>query len=316
MLNIPRVLLLLIMILVALLIAVGCDKESGTDEITGPHGEQGPQGDTGLAGPDGEARSTDINVFATVELGPTAGDVWADFRASVYNASNIPNLRVNDRAFEPDNSWFWDGGRLAYRQSVYVPNADSILLEIEYTRLDSTIGTGTASVKMAGEFSSLNDTLYVGWGEDVEMGWESSPGADAYWLGLYFIANYRDSSGTNTFNYEFFDTLLSVEDTVMMLLTSGVFPDSSEFMSITNIYGYGWIRALTGPWLPGDVSNFSGDANGVFVGSMLANSVYIKYAAPASVPVTAVEPTEEIERLFEKRIREIPQKQKQGRNNY
>lgn len=315
--SIPRVLILPIMILAGLLIVVGCDEDQGSDDIIGPKGppgEQGEQGDTGLSGPDGDPRSTDINVFATLEIGPGEDDVWADFRASIYNASNIPNLTVNDRILEPDDYWFWSGGRLAYTSGVDAEDVDSFLIAVEYTRLDGSTGTGSASIRLAGPFVVLDDTIPVGFGEDVTMGWQSSEGADAYWFATYCTFSYKDTTGTNQFNTIRFDTLLTAGDTAVILPTSKMFPDSVEVQSVNYINGYGWVRAITGPWLANEASNFSGDATGTFVGCTITNASYLTYAVPGSAPDNAAESLEEIGQLFQRRVLELSQRQqkKQG----
>ena len=63
-----------------------------------------------------------------------------------------------------------------------------------------------------------------------------------------------------------------------------IFPSLDEIGVIRSFIGYFDLRAVTGPWFPGEVSNFSGDAYGVFVGSTGNKHVDVHLTAEFSAP--------------------------------
>jgi hypothetical protein len=305
---------ILAVFLIPMLISFGgCNETSTPADIAGPQGEQGPTGDTGLQGDPGADRSTDLNLIATVELSLNNPSLF-DFRATVYNASSLPDLSINDLAVDPEEYWLWDGGRLAYkRNSMSVPDSDSANIIVEYTKLDNTVGSATAAVRLAGPFNILDDTLWIEWGDDATITWEHSDGADAYWVAWYNAIKYQDTAGINHTSYVRFDTLMSAGDSTLVLSTGGAFPSLEDSIVIAYFYGYVWVRAVTGPWLPGQVSNVIGDCTGTFVGSTYARTLHLKYADPQLQPADPVEPTQERDALFLKRIVELSKTQKQER---
>lgn len=126
-------------------------------------------------------------------------------------------------------------------------------------KVDYGEGTGNAADTMPGEFSitSPNLSFVLHKGNDLNVTWGQSTGANWYWL---HISLYYYYGSWGSFDFEL-DTI--IKGTSFALSASRIFPPYVDSID----YGYGSvnIEAYSGPELkPGRKGNFKGDAVGFF----------------------------------------------------
>ncbi len=280
--------------------------------IVGCEGDQGPEGAAGLQGPQGDPGPTELNIVAVIKV---TEDLKAfdmgHFAMSIYNAPSIPHVRFNNEDLAPDDAAMFEEGRLSYKEVFGLVGNDSAFIDISYTMMDGNEGNASSAISLPTEFVAIDNNVVIGFGDDAEFEWEVSDGADAYWIGFSCFLFYTDTAGTAQYNSLEFDTVLAANDTTLQALTSTIFPDTTEVMQIDSFGGRCNIRAVTGPWLPGEYNNFTGDAFGIFVGT--TDSRFIDIDIPRKIPEKAVVGEDipsnkaNIDELFNQRITELSQ---------
>jgi len=131
-------------------------------------------------------------------------------------------------------------------------------LEVDYGD-----GRGEATDTLPTEFLITSptggDTLHKG--EDLIVNWQTSTGADWYWLYIDISYDYIDTSGG--FNYFNFDLDTMVTGTAYTLTSSRIFPGDVDTIFWNS--NYVDMEAISGPQLlPGAEGNIKGDAVGFF----------------------------------------------------
>lgn len=317
---------LAILAILILLVVTGCDREQGSggadslqgplgapnsNQDTGPQGPAGDKGDQGPLGDPGETYAGKLNVMAVLTISSTG---YADLIASIYDAPTIPRVTLNDENVMPDYSWMFDGGRLAFDHTIRSEGLDSVRLDIEYTKKDSTTGTATSAIGVPVSPTVVTDTVNILWGENAQVVWHKSDTADAYWVAFSSVLSYKSAAGTTKLNYLSIDTVLAPNDTTFLVPTSEIFPDSSDVQSIYYFISSLSLRTVTGPWFPGETNNFNGDAFGIFVGLTDPQAIDINLVDSLPAPAPSYHPDNyevdidamiDTDELLERRLLEI-----------
>lgn len=279
--------------------------------FSGCEGDQGPEGAVGPQGPSGEAGPTEINIMAIMEV---SEDLKAynmgEFAMSIYSAPSIPHVRLNNKDIMPDEVEMFDEGRLAYKEYFGLVRDDSAFLDISYTKLDASPGAASSDISLPTQFAVIDPVKFILVNEDPMAEWDMSQGADAYWVYYYFSFGYDDTAGVFQAIEVAGDTVMAVGDTSLSVPASSIFPPLDEIGVIRSFIGYFDLRAVTGPWFPGEVSNFGGDAYGVFVGSTGNKHVDVHLTAEFSVPKIEIVGESlkagfDVNELFSERVRRL-----------
>jgi hypothetical protein len=251
----------------------------------GCEGDQGPEGAVGPQGPTGEPGPTEINIMAIMEVSEDikAFDV-GEFAMSIYNAPSIPHVRLNNKDIMPDDMGMFDEGRLVYKEYFGLVRDDSAFLDISYTKLDGSPGAASSDISLPAQFAVIDPVRFILVNEDPMAEWDMSQGADAYWVYYYFSFGYDDTAGVYQMIEVTCDTVMAADDTSLTVPASIIFPPLDEIGEIHSFVGSFDLRAVTGPWFPGEMNNFSGDAYGVFVGSTGNKHVDVHLTAEFSAP--------------------------------
>jgi hypothetical protein len=278
--------------------------------VLGCVGDPGPEGPVGPQGPQGEEGGLDLNIVAVMHVYEQVKAFnRGQFAMSIYNVPSIPKVDLNDnRLFLEDDSFF-DEGRLAYNDTIILERDDSAFLDITYTKRDSTSGTASSDISLPSEFFAAASNISIDVGNDVEAKWRVSNGANAYWVYTYFYFSYLDTTDVILDMTLEFDTVLAADDTTLLIPGSAIFPDTAEIASVTGFDGYFQIRAVTGPWLPGESNNFTGDAFGVFTAVTPEVNIDVDLG-PAAVPMIINGNDVDVrtthgDEFFNRRIREL-----------
>jgi len=236
----------------------------------GCEGDQGPEGP---AGPQGPAGPTELNVVGVYSVfdGTVKAFNTGYFVLSVYNAPSIPKVTLDEMNLTPDGEWMFGGGRLAYYSYHEMERTDSSSLNMTWVKMDGTTGSASSDISLPDEFYPIDNNIDVLVGDDAEAEWDMSIGANAYWVYYYFYFDFYDSLGVRDTLYLEADTVLA--DTVLTISGTAIFPDPANVSGIAGFDGDIYVRAVSGPWLPGEADNISGDAFGVFVGA--TDPIYI-----------------------------------------
>lgn len=242
--------------------------------VWGCEGDQGPEGP---AGPQGPAGPSELNAVAilTVFNGPQKAFDYGHLTMNLYNVPSMPSVQFNDSLLMPDEEALHIEGRLQYSGSYYLNGDDSASLNIAYTKLDGTSGAGSSKISLPTEFAPVDEAITVPYGDDFEAEWSMSEGADAYWIYGFFGIIYDDTSDVRDTIILEFDTVLVVNDTTLTVPAAAFLPDITEVNAILAFAGVLYIKAVTGPWMPGEANNFTGDVFGIFTG--VTDGVWIDY---------------------------------------
>lgn len=268
-------------------VAVVCGCLAAGYAFWGCEGDQGPPGPTGPAGQQGIPGPAILNIIATMEIhDDTAGSTWSTFNMNVYNAPSIPRVRLNDVTVMPVDDWMSEGGVLTYSRSIIPADYDSAILDITYTRLGGLIGAASSRISLPSLFSVIDSAVTVTVGDDVTAEWETSEGAEGFWVYRSFTFEYVDTNAAERVIEIMSDTVLAEDDTALVVSASEIFPDPAEIDSVIYFSGRVSIRAVTGPWLPGEVDNISGDAFGVFVGATEARHILVSLTGARAASMT------------------------------
>jgi len=294
----------------AAVILIGLITMAALAVLWGCSGDEGPAGPTGAQGPQGELGPAELNIIASFSVyeDDKVFDI-GHFVASIHNSPSIPDLTLNSHNLFPDGEWLFGGWRLAYYNYVDLDRTDSAFLDISYIKLDGTDGAAASAISLPTDFSAIDNSIFIDVGDDTEAEWEMSAGANAYWVYTYFFFNYYDTTGEYHNNYLEYDTVLAADDTTLMILGSDIFPDPATVDYFTGFDGYFYVRAVTGPWLPGEANNFTGDAFGIFVG--ITDFVYIDVSIPRKTSEKAIVGEdipynqEYVDELFNQRVTEL-----------
>ncbi len=249
--------------------------------LNGCEGDQGPAGPTGQMGPQGVPGPILLNIIATMAINDdTLGGVWAVFNMNVYNAPSIPHVTLNDTTVMPADDWMFEGGSLRYSRSMIPFEDDSAFLDVAYTRLDDQAGSATSEISVPSCFIVVDSVVTVTVNDDITVEWETSEGADAFWVYEDFVFEYIDTGGVEQVIAILGDTILSADDTALVVAASEIFPDPGELDSTVYFAGRFAVKAVTGPWFPGEANNFVGDAFGIFVGATEARHIRVDLSGP------------------------------------
>jgi hypothetical protein len=201
----------------------------------------------------------------------------------------------------------FSGGRLTYSGSFGIAGVDSAHLGISYTMQDSSIGVASSTIRIPGYFEFTDTAQSIVWGDDYEFEWEGSEGATGYWANFASRLSYVDTAGVIIYNQLDYDTILAIGDTSLLAQTSSLFPDSSEFESLSSFYATFTVRGISGPWFEGEANNITGDAFGLFVGASGQRIRRISLAGPAPSPPVSAMPSRESDQMFEQKLLELYQ---------
>ena len=273
----------------------------------GCEGDQGPEGPAGIQGPAGP---TELNVVAVYSIftEPDKAFNKGYFVMSVYNAPSIPKVILDEMSLRPDGEWMFGGGRLAYYSYHDLERTDSSFLNLTWTKMTGATGSASAKISLPSEFYPVDNNIYVLIGDDVEAEWDRSPGAGAYWIYSYFYFDFYDSTDTRRMMYLELDTVLAGNDTTLLVSGSDIFPDLANINGIAGFDGYFYVRAVSGPWLPGEADNFTGDAFGVFVAATDPIFIDVDLAPTKSSLEIEDKPVidrSRIDELFNRRVAEL-----------
>lgn len=279
--------------------------------LLGCEGDQGPEGAVGPQGPQGNPGPTEINIMAIMEV---SEDLKAfnmgEFAMSIYNAPSIPHVRLNNKDIMPDDMEMFDEGRLAYKEYFVLERDDSAFLDISYTMLDGLPGAASSDISLPTQFALIDPVKFILINEDPMAEWDMSQGADAYWIYYHFGFGYDDTAGVYQTIEVTGDTVMAADDTSLTVPASNIFPPLDEIGVIRSFIGYFDLRAVTGPWFPGEMNNFSGDAYGVFIGSTGNKHVDVHLTAEFStlkIEIVGEDPKAGlgVNELFSKRVRRL-----------
>ncbi|MEO0137381.1 MAG: hypothetical protein ABIL86_07605 [candidate division WOR-3 bacterium] len=183
----------------------------------------------------------------------------AEVEGYKYNGFKIiPVTTINEDTLYPKNYGF-DPTYFYYEAYVnWIDEGEECKFKIDYDE-----GKGEATGTMPGEFRITSpDTTYVlHKGSALNITWNSSNGANWYWLDVYLDYYYVDTSGSWDSYYFELDTI--VDGTSLTISASRIFPGYVDSVS----WGYGevFVEAINGPKPePGAKSNIKGDAVGFF----------------------------------------------------
>ncbi len=176
-----------------------------------------------------------------------------------YNGFNaIPLITINTDTLPLDYSAFSPTG-FEYEGSITnLDDGDECKLKVDYGE-----GKGEATDTVPGEFKitkpDTNTVLHKG--NSLLIEWESSKGAQWYWLTAYISYDYLDNNGNwEEFEYEL-DTM--IEGTSYTISASTLFP--SDVDSVLWGDGIVHVEAVNGPKSePGVKGNIKGNAVGFF----------------------------------------------------
>jgi len=185
-----------------------------------------------------------------------------------YNGFKIiPLITINKDTLPIE---FFDIGPTEFYYSGHITginHGDQYELKVDYGD-----GKGEVTDTLPGEFSIISpDTSFVlHKGNDLNITWGSSKGADWYWLDLEIDYDYKDTAGNWHSFYFYLDTI--IDGTSYTVSKTELFPADvdSIYWSDGNVY----VRAYSGPKMePGVESNIKGNAVGFFWGYYNAKSV-------------------------------------------
>lgn len=217
----------------------------------------------------------------------------ADIEIYKYNGFKaIPLVTVNEETLQVDN--------LSYSPYTfhYIEDIPWVILGSECKiEVDYGDGRGDATDTLPAEFRITSpidgDTLHKG--SDLNIAWQSSTGADWYWLYIDIDYDYIDTSGSwDNFSFSL-DTIMHT--TSYTLSASIIFPGDVD--SITGSSNYVDLASVAGPDLiPGTEGNIKGNAVGFFWCSYYAQAIYF------GVNDMAGKPDKDYEAEIRKRHRE------------
>jgi hypothetical protein len=240
----------------------------GAVALIGCEGDQGPVGATGPTGATGAPGQQLLNIVASIAVAPIfKAEVGATFAMSVYNAPSIPHVSLNDTIITFEADQLYEEGRLMFYDIRTMNDTDLAVLNIAYTREDGSAGAASSTISLPGQFSVYTPSESMSPGGEFLGIWSPSAGADAYWIYEHWYMAYTDTGGVDRVIDTYNETVQAGNDSTYYVAWSTHFPDTSEVSTIASFYGNIFIRAVTGPWLPGEANNVTGDAMGVFVGS-------------------------------------------------
>jgi hypothetical protein len=146
-------------------------------------------------------------------------------------------------------------------------------------KVDYGEGTGEATDTMPGEFTitSPNVSYVLHKGNDLNITWGQSTGAQWYWLHIDLYYYYH------SFGYFEFELDTIIKGTSYSLSAGRIFPVNVD--SISSGYGSVDIEAYSGPeQIPGSKGNFKGDAVGFFWCSYEASEVGFDIEQYSAIP--------------------------------
>ena len=225
----------------------------------------GCEGDEGPAGPPG---TPTIYISGKVAAepsmwpyGPPPYPTWATLQVS--DLPSIPEVAVNGTAL-PIN--YVTGDQISFLEfDLPVEPGDSVHLSVNYVDADSNPRQAWADILLPEAFSIiLPDTawnLQIPWAEDLELHWEASGGADAYWFYFNLYASYW-VAGEHQSSFCWLDT--TIADTHLTIPLTLYLPDTSLMDSADGGMGELKIVAQNGIWQEGELGNIQGDGDGFF----------------------------------------------------
>jgi hypothetical protein len=250
----------------------------------GCEGDQGPEGPVGPQGPQGEPGSTDPSIVASIEVSEdNKAFNMGKFVMSIYNIPSIPHIRVNEKYIVPGDGIIFDSGNLEYSEYLSLDRDDSAFLDITYTKLDGSPGVASSDIPLPTQFAVINPAITISAIEDVTAEWSMSQGADAYWVYYRFGFDFFDTAGVRQKIETWVDIVMAPDDTTLVVPATTIFPNQDEIDIIAGFTGTIDIRAVTGPWLPGEANNFVGDAYGVFVGTTENQHIDVHLIVPPGI---------------------------------
>ncbi|MCK4352990.1 hypothetical protein KAW65_06235 [candidate division WOR-3 bacterium] len=275
--------------LAALLIIVGCK------------GTQGP------AGPPGTVTQKPYVIGGLYKgIGyPYPPVEYSYAYVEVYHTSSIPVVTINGDTLPLEHYYYGgDMWRCSYGWYTYWRD-DTISLFGDSTYVLEVIhseGVAQAEVKMPGEFEVIepdtSDTLHRG--EDLNIIWTTSKGAEWYKIYLSIHYSYIDTSGEYEYFCKYFEPLLQATDTTYFVSGSELFP--ADIDSVRYGDGYLYIYAGSGDAIePGATGNITGDGAGFFWGKYKTEKVYfeIENSGKKAISHKEVTPYEDFKKTVE-----------------
>jgi hypothetical protein len=194
---------------------------------------------------------------------------------------------------------------MTWQKTVSIDGVDTAHLSISYTMADGTSGTAISALPIPAYPSVLDNPVSCTFGNDIRLEWNRTPNATAYYITNYTIYKYTDTTGTTRRNRQSFDTILAASDTLILIPAQEIYPDPAEVDSLIEFLGDYQIRALTGPWLNGELNNIAGDGYGVFVGTSYSKTVNFQLVGAPPSEVAPNRTNIDADDEFRRRVSEL-----------
>ena len=193
---------------------------------------------------------------------------------SLYHSPSVAQVYLNDTPIPIGPYGEYIGSSLQYaHENLPFSQGDSVHLEIIYEQTDGDTAIAWADIVIPGEFEINNvDTNYmtVEFGEDLELSWTESYGADAYYCQVGIFYRYRSVSGDTV---EFFWQDLEIhEGTSVVFDSADIYPGLAEVDSVLMFSGALFVNAISGPTQEGDDGNIQGEGIGFFASTVKNSS--------------------------------------------
>ena len=223
----------------------------GCDNIEGP---QGDQGDAGIH---------PIEVDAWLNTDDTNDAEHAHAGVRIAESYSIPYVYINDSllsftVFSLNDLYY-------YHDNFPVAAGELINLTINYTDFNGSDRSAWADIVMPGDFEITSPNLPGGeitMGDDIEIAWTESDGAEEYFVLLNLDCSYYYDSVMHWHNYYDYQ-IISSSDTLLIYNSAVIFPDPAVVDSLeTGVIVIGIEAHNTSLYEP-ELFNFQGDAVGV-----------------------------------------------------
>ncbi|HEX7344810.1 MAG TPA: hypothetical protein VF398_11125 [bacterium] len=219
--------------------------------------EEGPPGPAGTPEEVVPGISAVIVVHAYDEL-------WIMADVAIDDAPSVPSVLLDSLSASLPAEYSEGIYRFSFDDLPFSPG-DSVHLLVNYIKEGGSPGEAFGDIVIPDTFQILTppgEDYLLPLGDSLRIEWSASAGARAYRVWFYLQYNYLDTAEINQFFDFHLDTALV--DTSIIFTPAVLFPDLAAMDSLLYSGGYFFARAETGPALPGDLANVSGDGQGFF----------------------------------------------------
>lgn len=159
-----------------------------------------------------------------------------------------------------------------YYRDLPLSLGDSVHLQVQYESAAGDTVEAWADIVIPGDFEvTAPDTYYyiLTPGEDLQISWTPSTGADAYSVLLRLQYQYLNLQG-DTVKYAESWVRICDDDTVEVFDAELLFPDTSDIDYLTTFEGLIGVDAINGPYSEGQPGNVLGEGIGFFSSTVRA----------------------------------------------